>query len=245
MIPYFEVISQSFNNAWIEALYNVVNYGQDVVFGSEKEPKTARDTVQTIVFIGSAVVEIEKGIAPPGFALKEKAIEAYRNEFNRNWYENYRKLSPNDKRRFSYLYIERLIETYGDQLLKLRELLAQSIQSGIVSNRHQAITWYPSSDLGSESPPCLQRIWFRHYQERVVDLHLSWRSRDLLDALPGNIIGLVSMLNKEIFFPNNCQIGRIIDQSDSLHVYQNRLQQAMNILRREEIRNPALLRKLG
>lgn len=245
MIPYFEVISQSFNDAWIEALYNVVNYGQDVVFGSEKGPKKARDTVQTIIFLGPTVAEIEKGIAPSGFALKEKALEAYRNEFNREWYENYKKFSPDDRRRFSYLYIERLIETYGDQLLKLKELLAQSIPTGIASNRHQAITWYPSSDLGSESPPCLQRIWFRHYQEGIVDLHFSWRSRDLLDALPGNEIGLVSMLNREVFFPNNCQIGRIIDQSDSLHVYQSRLHQAMRVLKQEEMRNPALMRKLG
>lgn len=242
--PYFEVKSQSFNEAWIEALYNVVNYGKDITFGSEKEPKKARDTTQTIILTGPAIAEIEAGIAPPGFGLKKGGLAAYTNEFNREWYEEYRKLPPDDKHRFSYVYIERLIDTHGDQLLKLRELLAKSIKSGISSNRHQAITWSPAIDMENESPPCFQRVWIRYYHPKTVDVHLSWRSRDLLDALPGNEIGIVPALNTEVFFPNDCRIGRLIDQNDSLHVYQGRLQQAMNILRDEEIRNPALMRRL-
>ncbi|MDD5696853.1 MAG: hypothetical protein PHO90_02680 [Candidatus Pacebacteria bacterium] len=244
MSPYFEVRSQSFNDAWIEALDNAVNYGKDITFGSEKEPKKARDTDQTIILTGPAIAEIEAGIAPPGFGLKKGGLEAYTNEFNRDWYEEYRKLPPDDMHRFSYVYFERLVDTYGDQLLKLRELLARSIKSGIASNRHQAITWSPTIDMENDSPPCFQRVWIRYYHPGIVDMHLSWRSRDLLDAWPGNEIGIVPMMNREVFFPNNCRIGRIIDQNDSLHVYHGRLQQAMNVLKEEEIRNPALMRRL-
>ena len=74
--------------------------------------------------------------------------------------------------------------------------------------------------MGSASPPCLQRIWIRYSGEYTVDVHFSWRSRDLFGAFQSNIIALVNMLNQGVISPNNCKIKRIIDDNDSLHIYQ-------------------------
>jgi thymidylate synthase len=52
-----------------------------------------------------------------------------------------------------------------------------------------------------------------------VDVHFTWRSRDLFTAWQSNIICLTEMLNREVVKPNNCRIVRIIDYSDSLHLY--------------------------
>ncbi|MFA5696690.1 MAG: hypothetical protein WC917_04615, partial [Bacilli bacterium] len=43
-------------------------------------------------------------------------------------------------------------------------------------------------------------------------------SRDLM-ALQANIIAIAECLNREVVWPNNCRIARIVDYSDSLHIY--------------------------
>jgi thymidylate synthase len=75
----------------------------------------------------------------------------------------------------------------------------------------------------------LQRIWLRWYEPNIVDVHYSWRSRDLYGAWPSNIVALTEMLNIEVIKPNNCIIGRIIDYSDSLHIYDYDLEEARKV----------------
>jgi thymidylate synthase len=242
--PHFIVEDLDFHDSWIAALYNIINHGVDIVFGSEKEPKKARDTSQVIIFEGKALEQIENEDIHPAYGLKKGAMQGYVDEFDRDWYKEYKKLPLDSPKRFTYLYIERLIDTYTDQLDFLRRKLKKSIDSGIASNRDLAITWNPIIDADNDSPPCFQQVWIRYCGSGIVDMRFLWRSRDCFDALPGNEVGAVKMVNKEVLIPNNCRIGRLIDISYSLHVYHGRLQEADKILREEENRNPGLMRKL-
>jgi len=182
--------------------------------------------------------------------MRELAINKYKQEYDRRWYEEeYSVMPAESQKRFTYLYIERLIKHrtpsgFVDQLSKLKELLGQQIESGISSNRHHAITWEPDVDVGAEYPPCLQRIWIRYYPEGWVDVHFEWRSRDLFDAWQGNLVGLVDMVFREIISPNNCKIGRIVDKSDSLHIYEGELGQATQVLALERERVPDFVKSL-
>ncbi len=130
-----------------------------------------------------------------------------------------------------------------DQLKVIRENIAKRIEKGgdcLVSNRDQVITWIPDRDMFvSEDQPCLQRIQFfiydypkepigilpKDYRDIVrtkgkAEFHVSWRSRDLFAAWNSNMVGLIKMLNKEIFEPNNLDLVRVVDFCNSLHIYE-------------------------
>ncbi len=125
----------------------------------------------------------------------------------------------------------------------------------LVSNRDQAITWIPDRDLFvPEDQPCLQRIQFfvyeyphvhvdthtrmgilpnlneeiseKTYHKGKAEFHVMWRSRDLFAAWNSNMVGLIKMLNKEIFEPNNLELIRVIDFCNSLHIYESDWEQA-------------------
>lgn len=234
--PHFEVSGLDFHDSWACLLNNIIEEGEDIVFGSLKEQKKARDTSQVIILEKKAIEQIEKQDIHPGYGLKKGAMQGYVDEFDRDWYKEYKKIPKDSLKKFSYLYIERLIDTYLDQVEFLKESLSKSIESGISSNRNLAITWNPNIDINNESPPCFQQVWIRYYDPGEIDMRIVWRSRDAFDAWPGNLVGLIKMMNKEVFFPNNCKIKRIIDINYSLHIYWGRLQEAKKVVLEDKMR---------
>lgn len=137
-----------------------------------------------------------------------------------------------------YYKVKRLCENTIDQIKVVRENIEHRISktgnSGecYVSNRDQIITWVPERDLFvEEDQPCMQRIQIFIYSYPRIDdndilihgkgeFHVDWRSRDLYSAWNSNMIGLVLMLKREIFDPNNIKIVRCIDRCSSLHLYE-------------------------
>ncbi|RLG22651.1 hypothetical protein DRN77_05805 [Methanosarcinales archaeon] len=67
----------------------------------------------------------------------------------------------------------------------------------------------------------MQRIVIRYLGGDDADVHLTWRSRDLYTAWQVNIIAIIDMLNREVIRPNGCRIVKIVDYSDSLHIYES------------------------
>ena len=175
--PYFEVKSDDFGIAELQAIYNVVTFGKDIYFGSVKEPKSARDSVHTIILTGNAISQIEKKhlseLTQGEYNLGPKAAQKYMDEWDREWFEAYDRLPADSDQRFDYTYIGRLLVNHGDQLKGLRNELGELIDNVkeaeskgkgiIVSNRHQVITWDPEIDIGADAPPCFQRLWARYY----------------------------------------------------------------------------------
>jgi thymidylate synthase len=209
----------------------VLSKGAEVVIGGGAERKPIRDSCMLISMTGPAIKQIEAREVHPQFPFKR--IEDYCNEFTRPFLDEYR--AKPLKERFSYLYFERLAHyeppegASSDQIALLKDALADQIKEDITSNRAQAITWYVPVDIQRSSPPCLQRIQIRYIPEHKVDVHLTWRSRDLYTAWQPNIICITEMLNREVVKPNNCQIVRIIDYSDSLHIYARDIEDAKKV----------------
>lgn len=103
-----------------------------------------------------------------------------------------------------------------DQLKVLRTKIPKE-----TSRRHQAITWIPDRDLFvEEDQPCLQRLWFRNLTQGNVEMHCMWRSRDLFSGWNSNMIGLLTMVKKEILEPNNLRLIKVVDFCNSLHIYE-------------------------
>lgn len=257
MSLYVDFIEEtSFNNAWASAIRMVLANGTDLVIGGAEQRKPIKDSCMMISLTGNAIRQIEAKELHPQFPTKKIVLENYCNEFTMEYLKEYDRKEKEEK--FSYLYFDRLVrylqhvwsEGFGhsfrlhNQLEILREQLKGQVDANITSNRSQAITWqmadtiyYDSKrdinpDYESISPPCLQRIQIRYIPENKVDVHLTWRSRDLYTAWQSNIICLIDMLNREVIKPNNCQIARIIDFNDSLHIYKTDIGEArkMNLV---------------
>ncbi len=126
--------------------------------------------------------------------------------------------------KWSYTYHKRLTDYGGiDQLRRAIDVLAKTPYS----RRAQGITWMPREDLGAADPPCMQRIWLRLVEgeeglKLVMNCH--WRSRDALKAAFMNLFAfselqksLVADLRERHGIAASC--GRMVDISDSYHLY--------------------------
>jgi thymidylate synthase len=125
-----------------------------------------------------------------------------------------------------YTYHQRLAahpESGTNQIEYIVETLVKTPHS----RRAQAITWVPGIDTQKEYPPCLQRIWFRLLEQKdhlTLSMNVHWRSRDALKASFMNSFALSEFqkyvcvkLSKK--FSKPVVYGRIVDVSDSYHVY--------------------------
>ena len=224
---------RNFHNAYARAIQAVIYNGADLVIGGAEERKPIKDSCMMISLEGNAIKQIESRELHPQFPTKRAHLDKYCEEYTRTYIEEYRKKKPED--RFSYLYFERLcyynhpVHFSIDQLKLIMNGLHGQMKRDITSNRMQAITWYVHEDSIITSSPCLQRIQIRYIPENKVDVHLTWRSRDLYAAWQSNVICLIDMLNREVVKPNNCQIVRIIDFSDSLHIYKTDMEEAKKV----------------
>jgi thymidylate synthase len=92
------------------------------------------------------------------------------------------------------------------------------------SRRAQAITWKPSVDSSLEHPPCLQRIWCRIIESKLV-METCWRSRDAYKAAFWNMYAFTELqkyLTKKINakLGEKIEVGAYIDFSNSFHIYE-------------------------
>lgn len=86
--------------------------------------------------------------------------------------------------------------------------LHDKLRTDGISRRHQIITWIPVIDDFNVSPPCLQRIWIRALVPKAewykypgcipLEAHIDYRSWDIGRAIPSNLYGLFSMLDRYI-----------------------------------------------
>jgi thymidylate synthase (methanogen type) len=149
----------------------------------------------------------------PQFPTKELHVKEYLKQWERDY--DWRKQG------FEYNYMDRLINypsrgTDIDQLKTIRDLLPHGI-----SRRRQAITWIPERDLFvKEDQPCLQRLWVRALGDGSAEMHCMWRSRDLFAAWNSNMVGLLTMIKREVLEPNKLTLVKVVDFCNSLHIYE-------------------------
>ena len=88
------------------------------------------------------------------------------------------------------------------------------------SRRAEGITWYPEYDDVSGNPPCLQRIQCL-VRNGALNMHVEFRSNDMLSALGANMYALVH-LQKHIADELGLPVGWYSHTSVSAHIYYER-----------------------
>ncbi|HLB71439.1 MAG TPA: thymidylate synthase [Candidatus Methanoperedens sp.] len=193
-------------DAWGQAVNFVMKNGMEIQ--TEYGPKS-KDICSTIEILEPYT----EPMLHPQFPTKELHVREYLKQWERgyDW----------KKQGFEYNYMDRLINYPSrgkdvDQLKAIADLLPQGI-----SRRRQAITWIPERDLFvKEDQPCLQRLWVRALGNGNAELHCMWRSRDLYAAWNSNMVGLVTMIKREVLEPNSLKLVKVVDFCNSLHIYE-------------------------
>ncbi|MEM4887829.1 MAG: thymidylate synthase [Thermosphaera sp.] len=119
-----------------------------------------------------------------------------------------------------YTYHERLFNyklpdnTIVDQIGKVLEKLRKVPYT----RRAQAVTWQPWKDLETEHPPCLQRIWFRVIEGKLI-MHVHMRSNDAFKAAYMNMYAFTE-LQRHVAQQIGVEPGYYMHIADSYHVYE-------------------------
>jgi len=110
------------------------------------------------------------------------------------------------------------------------EYIIQKLKQKPYSRRAQAITWRPLVDPFHSDPPCLQRIFMRIKNNKLI-MQTTWRSRDLFRAWEANVNGMIR-IQKYVADQLNVEVGHYLDFSNSLHIYGNTILEVEDMLKR-------------
>jgi thymidylate synthase (methanogen type) len=108
--------------------------------------------------------------------------------------------------------------------------IVKKLKESPYSRRAQAITWRPLVDPFHIDPPCLQRIYMRIKNEKLI-MQTTWRSRDLFRAWEANVNGMIR-IQKYVADELNVGIGHYLDFSNSLHIYGNTIDEVKDMIDR-------------
>ncbi len=110
------------------------------------------------------------------------------------------------------------------------EYIIQKLKDKPYSRRAQAITWRPLVDPYHVDPPCLQRIYMRIKDSKLI-MQTTWRSRDLFRAWEANVNGMIR-IQKKVAEQLGVDMGHYLDFSNSLHIYGNTISEVKDMLNR-------------
>ncbi|MBN1383378.1 MAG: hypothetical protein JW983_00660 [Elusimicrobia bacterium] len=131
--------------------------------------------------------------------------------------------------KWTYTYHERIFSYKTEnKIINQIDYIVEKLSETHYSRRAQAITWNVATDPQTYDPPCLQRIWFRLFEndkkELVLNMNTNWRSRDGYKAAFMNIFALTQLqkiVAEKISGKTNrrVSVGRYVDMADSFHIY--------------------------
>ncbi len=118
------------------------------------------------------------------------------------------------------------------------DYIVQKLKKSPYSRRAQAITWRPLVDPYHVDPPCLQRIYMRIKEEKLI-MQTTWRSRDLFRAWEANVNGMIR-IQKSVADQLGVEIGHYLDFSNSLHIYGVNIPEVKDMFNRMKNRGEVL-----
>ena len=126
------------------------------------------------------------------------------------------------------------IATLNFPRINQMEYIVQKLKETPYSRRAQAITWRPLVDPYHEDPPCLQRIFMRIKEGKLI-MQTTWRSRDLFRAWEANVNGMIR-IQKSIADKLGVEMGHYLDFSNSLHIYGSTIAEVKDMLNRMKVK---------
>jgi len=116
--------------------------------------------------------------------------------------------------------------------------IVKKLKESPYSRRAQAITWRPLVDPYHIDPPCLQRIFMRIKNNKLI-MQTTWRSRDLFRAWEANVNAMIR-IQKNVAERLGVEVGHYLDFSNSLHIYGVNISEVNDMFNRMKKRGESL-----
>ncbi len=219
-LPVICIQAQTLPEGWEKAVVATWEQGTRVPTQYDKGDDPPSRDVTLVLAVAEPFAEPRIHRALPGGIYD---LEVYRQEVIDGIHDEW--IAPKEGK-WSYTYHERLANYTGlgqqrsiDQLDYIVEALVETPYS----RRAQAVLWKPWEDAGTEHPPCLQRIWCRVFDEKLVmSAHI--RSNDAYKAAFMNMYAFTE-LQKVIAervserLERGIKVGQYNHIVDSFHIY--------------------------
>lgn len=216
-IPLLTARGKNIPGTWEESVIKLNDNGIRIATEYDREGDPPSWDCTMVMVIANPLVEPR---LHRSFPANLQELENYRQEIVDGIHDYYVK-----EKSWSYSYHNR-VYNYLSEVDQI-EYVVNKLGEAPYSRRAQAITWIPRIDTEDDEPPCLQRLWFRLVKAEgalFLNLNMHWRSRDALKAAFMNLWAL-SFIYEEVVerldekFDKKVKPGRLVDISDSYHVY--------------------------
>lgn len=218
-LPVVCVTGRNLPEAWEAALLKTWEIGAQIAtqYDAPGDPPS-RDAL--------AVIAVEDAFAEPrihrGLPGGIEELEAYRQEVVDGIHDHW--VDP-AAGKWEYTYHDRLVNyaTPGGQAVNQLDQVVDALAEAAHTRRAQAIIWKPWEDAGIVDPPCLQRMWFRVFADRLV-LNVHMRSNDAFKAAFMNMYAFTD-IQRVVAERLSARIGQAIRPgqythiADSFHIY--------------------------
>lgn len=219
-LPVIHITAKTLPEAWEKSVLETWEKGARIATQYDKPGDPPCRDVTAVLVITDPMSEPRIHRAFPGGIVE---LECYRQEMVDGIHDHW--VAP-EEGKWEYTYHERLcaytvpgLEKPVDQIAYVIDALAEAPHT----RRAQAITWKPWEDAGITDPACLQRLWFRLFDDELI-LNAHMRSNDAFKATFMNIYAFTDLqrkvagelskrLGKEI------KVGQYTHIADSYHIY--------------------------
>ncbi len=218
-LPIVHVLGRNLPEAWERAVLETWERGVPIPtqYDAPADPPS-RDALAVIV-VTDPFAEPRIHRALPG-GIGE--LEAYRQEVVDGIHDHW--IDP-AAGKWEYTYHDRLTRysVPGGVTVNQLEQVLDALVQATHTRRAQAIIWKPWEDAGIVDPPCLQRMWFRVFDGRLV-LNIHMRSNDAFKAAFMNMYAFTDLqrvMAEELSQRLQTPIvpGQYTHIADSFHIY--------------------------
>jgi len=219
-LPIVCVIAETVPEAWETAVVRTWHEGAAIRTEYDKpEDPPSRDAT-AVIAVADPFAEPRIHRAFPGGIVE---LEAYRQEVVDGIHDHW--VDP-AAGKWEYTYHERLAAYSVPGLhspINQLDYVVEALAKAPYTRRAQAITWKPWEDAGISDPACLQRLWFRVFDDRLV-MNAHMRSNDAFKAAFMNMYAFTD-LQRAIAERLSERLGRTIRPgqyahiADSFHIY--------------------------
>jgi thymidylate synthase len=218
-LPIVHVIGQNLPEAWERAVLETWRRGATIATQYDRPGDPPSRDALAVIAVADPFAEPRIHRALPG-GLGE--LEAYRQEVVDGIHDHW--VDP-AAGKWEYTYHDRLVRyslpdgTTVNQLSQVVDALVEATHT----RRAQAIMWKPWEDAGIVDPPCLQRMWFRVFNGRLV-LNIHMRSNDAFKAAFMNMYAFTDIqraVAEELSarLHHTIRPGQYTHIADSFHIY--------------------------
>lgn len=219
-LPTLHIQAQTLPEGWERAVLATWEHGARIATQYDQAGDPPSRDASVLIAVADPFAEPRIHRAMPG-GLYE--LEVYCQEVVAGIHDHW--IAP-EEGKWQYTYHERMaaysvpgLAEPVDQL----EYVVRTLAEAPHSRRAQVVIWKPWADAGIEHPACLQRLWFRIFDDRLV-LAAHMRSNDAFKAAFMNMYAF-SELQRHVAERISQRCGRVIRPGqynhvvDSFHIY--------------------------